>query len=302
MQLGRSELPVPVIALGCMRLNSLSKQTAADFIHGALDLGANFFDHADIYGGGACETVFAEAIGMNPGVRETIILQSKCGIRQGAYDFSREYILESTEGILRRLRTEYLDLLLLHRPDTLMEGEELAEAFSSLHASGKVRYFGVSNMNPFQIQLLQRYLAQPIQVNQLQLSLTNAGMISSGLHTNMLDDASVNRDGGVLEFCRLQDITIQPWSPFQYGFFEGVFLGNKKFPALNKKIDELAEKYGVSATAIVIAWLLRHPAKFQPVTGTTNLARLRDCIAGTEIKLSREEWYALYLAAGNTLP
>ena len=240
---------------------------------------------------------------MNETVREKMILQSKCGIRPGvAFDFSKEHILSSVDNSLKRLKTNYLDVLLLHRPDTLAEPEEVADAFQILYESGKVRHFGVSNQNPMQIQLLQKYVKQPLVANQLQFSITNANMITQGLHVNMPDEGAVNRDGSVLDFCRLHDITIQPWSPFQYGFFEGVFLGNEKFPKLNAKIDELAAKYEVSNTTVVMAWLLRHPAKMQPVTGTMNINRLKDCIKATEINLSREEWYEIYLAAGNILP
>jgi predicted oxidoreductase len=298
--LGKSGLNVPAIAVGCMRMGSPAD--AERFVNAALELGANFFDHADIYGGGKCEEIFAEAVKMSPSVREKLIIQSKCGIRRGMYDFSKEHILSSVDGILKRLRTEYLDVLLLHRPDALCEPEEVAEAFDELYNAGKVRNFGVSNHNPGQIKLLQKYLRRPIVANQLQLSLTNATMITRGLHVNMQDGDAVDRDGGVLDFCRLNDITIQPWSPFQYGFFSGVFLGSDKYPKLNQKIDELAAKYGVSNTTIALAWLLRHPAKFQPVTGTMNIDRLRDCVKATEITLSREDWYSLLLAAGNTLP
>lgn len=303
IQLGSSDLQVPVIAVGCMRMNGLSQTEAEKFIHMAMDNGANFFDHADIYSGGACEEIFSEAIQMNASLREKMILQSKCGIVPGKmFDFSKEHILESVDGILKRLKTDYLDVLLLHRPDALVEPEEVAEAFDKLQQEGKVRNFGVSNQNPMQIQLLQKSLKQPIIANQLQMSITNANMVSQGLHVNMLDDAAVNRDGSVLDYCRLNSITIQPWSPFQYGFFEGVFLGNEKFPKLNAKIDEIAEKYGVSNTTIAIAWILRHPANMQPVTGTMNIGRLLDCIKATEIKLTREEWYQIYLSAGNILP
>ncbi|NDL68551.1 aldo/keto reductase [Anaerotalea alkaliphila] len=301
--LGKSGMQVPAIAVGCMRINGLDKSEAEHFVQSALEEGAVFFDHADIYGRGTCEEIFAEAVHMGDAVREKIILQSKCGIRPGvAFDFSKEHILSSVEGSLRRLKTDYLDVLLLHRPDALVEPEEVAEAFDLLHSSGKVRHFGVSNQNPMQMQLLQKHLRQPIVANQLQLSITNANMISQGLHVNMLDDAAVNRDGSVLDFCRLNDISIQPWSPFQYGFFEGVFLGSDKFPELNAKIDELAEKHGVPGTTIAMAWLLRHPAKMQPVTGTMNVQRLKDCAKATEVRLSREEWYEIYLAAGNVLP
>lgn len=303
INLGKSELRVPVMAVGCMRINGLDKHEAERFVRTALDIGANFFDHADIYGGGVCEEIFADAIQMNADVREKIILQSKCGIRKGvAHDFSKDHILKSVDGILSRLKTDYLDVLLLHRPDALVEPEEVAEAFDILEGSGKVRAFGVSNQNPMQIQLLKKFVKQPLVANQLQLSVTNATMISQGLHVNMLDDTAVNRDGSVLDFCRLNDITIQPWSPFQYGFFDGVFLGSERFPELNAKIDEIAARYGVRNTTIAMAWLLRHPAKMQPVTGTMNTERLKDCARAADLTLTREEWYEIYLAAGNDLP
>jgi predicted oxidoreductase len=302
MRLGSSTLEVPVVAVGCMRINSLEKNEAERFVQTALEQGANFFDHADIYGGGSCEEIFADALHMNADVREKIILQSKCGIRKGMFDFSKEHILHSVDEILKRLKTDYLDTLLLHRPDALMEPEEVAEAFDILESTGKVRHFGVSNQNPMQIQLLQKYVKQPIVANQLQLSITNANMISTGLNVNMENDSAINRDGSVLDFCRLNDITIQPWSPFQYGFFEGVFLGNEKFPELNQKIDEIAAKYEVSNTTIAIAWLLRHPAKMQPVIGTMNVDRLIECCRASEIHLTREEWYEIFRAAGNILP
>lgn len=302
MKLGSSSLEVPVVAVGCMRINSLEKADAERFVQTAIEEGANFFDHADIYGSGSCEEIFAEAIHMNSEIRENIILQSKCGIRQGMFDFSKEHILNSVDGILKRLKTDYLDILLLHRPDALVEPEEVAEAFEQLENSGKVRHFGVSNQNPMQIQLLKKFVKQPLVANQLQLSITNTTMIQSGINVNMENDAAINRDGSILDFCRLHDITIQPWSPFQYGFFEGVFLGSDKFPELNQKIDEIAEKYAVSNTTIAIAWLLRHPAHMQPIIGTMNINRLKDCIQASDVQLTREEWYAIYRAAGNILP
>lgn len=302
IKLGATSLEVPVVAVGCMRINSLNPAEAERFVQTALEEGANFFDHADIYGAGACEEIFAEAIHMNASIRENIILQSKCGIRQGSFDFSKEHILNSVDSILQRLKTEYLDVLLLHRPDALVEPEEVAEAFDQLHRSGKVRHFGVSNQNPMQIQLLQKYVKQPLVANQLQLSITNANMISAGINVNMENHSSVNRDGSVLDFCRLNDITIQPWSPFQYGFFEGVFLGSDKFPELNQAIDRIAAKYEVSNTTIAVAWLLRHPAQMQPIIGTMNIERLKDCIKAGDIRLTREEWYEIYRAAGNILP
>ena len=302
MKLGNSSLEVPVVAVGCMRINSLDKAGAEHFVQTALEEGANFFDHADIYGGGECEEIFADAIHMNDDIREKILLQSKCGIRNGMFDFSKEHILSSVDGILSRLKTDYLDTFLLHRPDALVEPEEVAEAFDLLESSGKVRHFGVSNQNPMQIELLKKYVKQPLIANQLQLSITNSTMISSGINVNIENDAAVNRDGSILDYCRLHDITIQPWSPFQYGFFEGVFLGSDKFPELNQKIDEIAEKYSVSNTAIAIAWLLRHPAQMQPVIGTMNIERLKDCCKAADIRITREEWYEIYRAAGNVLP
>lgn len=303
IELGKSGMQVPNIAVGCMRMNGIEKKEAEKFVEKSMELGANFFDHADIYGAGECEKIFAEVSHMSPSIREKMFLQSKCGIKPGImFDFSKEHILNSVDGILKRLNTEYLDILLLHRPDALVEPEEVAEAFDQLHTSGKVRYFGVSNQKPMQIQLLQKFVKQPIIANQLQLSITNANMISNGLEVNMLTDKSADRDGSVLDFCRLHDITIQPWSPYQYGFFEGVFLGNDKFLKLNETINRIAEKYNVSNTTIVMAWLLRHPAKMQPVTGTMNADRLEEICKASDLYLSREEWYEIYLSAGNILP
>lgn len=302
IKLGCSDLEVPIIAVGCMRINSLDNAEAEKFIQTAIEEQANFFDHADIYGNGKCEEIFSNAINMNADKREKLIIQSKCGIRKGMFDFSKEHIIESVEGSLKRLKTDYLDVLLLHRPDALVEPEEVAEAFDLLENSGKVRHFGVSNQNPMQIQLLQKSLKQPIIANQLQLSITNSNMISNGINVNMENSSAINRDGSILDYCRLNSITIQPWSPFQYGFFEGVFLGNNKFPELNRKIDEIAEKYNVSNTTITIAWILRHPAHMQPISGTMNIKRLKDICKATDIQLTREDWYEIYRAAGNVLP
>lgn len=302
MKLGTSDLNVPVLALGCMRLSGADRAQAEKFVATAMELGLNFFDHADIYGGGECERVFA-SIQKSLGIRrEDILLQSKCGIVPGTmFDFSKAHILEAVDGILERLNTDYLDVLLLHRPDALMEPEEVAEAFDILESSGKVRHFGVSNQDPNTILLLQKYVRQPLVANQLQLSVTNATLISQPMNMNIQDGLYPSLDNGTLNFCRLHDITVQPWSPFQYGFFEGVFLGSEKFPELNKTIDAIAEAHGVTNTAIALAWLLRHPAHFQPVTGTINPQRIRDC-AAVDVQLSRREWYEIYLAAGHRLP
>lgn len=303
INIGNGTINAAEISLGCMRINSLSQNEAEILIKTAMEQGVNFFDHADIYAKGEAESFFAKAINMNATIREKMILQTKCAIRPGVcFDFSKEHILKSVDGSLKRLNTDYVDVLLLHRPDTLMEPEEVAEAFRELKASGKVKHFGVSNQNPYQIALLNKYLDDKILINQLQLSITNCGMIDAGINVNMLVDEGINRDGGILEYCRLNDITIQAWSPFQYGFFEGVFIGSEKYPLLNQTIDKIAEKYNVTNNAIAIAWILRHPAKIQPIVGTTNKQRLLEICKASDISLTREEWYEIYMAAGKKLP
>ena len=300
--LNNTNLSIPEIGMGCMRIVELENADAVkSWVDTALEHGINFFDHADIYGKGRCEELFGQVL--TPSLREKIILQSKCSIRPGiAFDFSKEHILNSVDGILKRLNTEYLDILLLHRPDALMEPEEVADAFRILKENGKVRHFGVSNQTPMQMELLSKYCDEPLLINQLQLSIAHCPMINSGINANMYNDSGINRDGGVLEYCRLKDITIQAWSPFQYGMFEGIFLGNEKFAELNKVIDDLAEKYNVTNSAIAVAWILRHPAGIQTIVGTTNKDRIAQISKASEIRLTREEWYALYMAAGNKLP
>ncbi|EAF4777952.1 aldo/keto reductase family oxidoreductase [Listeria monocytogenes] len=300
--IGNSALTASEISLGCMRMADLSKEDANKVINTALENGIDFFDHADIYGGGKSEEVFADAIDMNATIREKMILQSKCGIRQGFFDFSKEHIIASVEGSLKRLKTDYLDTLLLHRPDTLFEQEEVAAAFTELEKSGKVRHFGVSNQNPGQIELLKKYVDQELIANQLQFSIMHTGMIDTGFNVNMTIDPSLDRDGGILEYSRLNNMTIQAWSPFQYGFFEGVFLDNDKFPELNKVIDKIAADKGVTNSAIAVAWIQRHPASFQTVVGTMNPGRIADIAKASDVTLSREEWYEIYRAAGNQLP
>ncbi len=289
------------IALGCMRISAMDIKDAEKLILTAVENGVMLFDHADIYGGGKSEEVFGKAI--TPSMREKLIIQTKCGIVSGKmFDFSYEHITRSVEGSLKRLGTDYIDVLLLHRPDALMEPDEVARAFDELKSSGKVRHFGVSNQNPSQIQLLLNSLDMPLCANQLQFSIMHTPMIQSGINVNMYNDSAINRDGGVLDYCRLNKITVQPWSPMQYGFFKGCFIDNEEFPELNATLSSIAEKYGVSKTTIAFACILRHPPKMQPVTGTTNLTRLADCIKATEITLSREEWYEIYKSAGNILP
>ena len=298
-----TQLEVSNIIMGCMRLNSLSLNEAQRHIETALAAGINMFDHADIYGGGECEELFAKAVNLKGTMREKLVIQSKCSIKNGYYDFSKEYILEAVDGILKRLHTEYLDILLLHRPDALMEPEETAEAINQLKEAGKVRYFGVSNQNPMQIELLQKYIKEKLLFNQLQFSLVHTPLIDSNMSVNMNIDQSIDRTLGTLEYCRLKDITIQAWSPFQKGFFEGAFLGDlKHYAELNQMIDLLAQKYEVTPSAIAVAWLTRHPADIQVILGTTKDSRMLEGCCGSWIPLTREEWYGLYKAAGNMIP
>lgn len=301
IELGKSGIEVPTIAVGCMRISNMSKESMAVFINTAIENGAYFFDHADIYDGGKCENLFGEVVSSS--LRDKLIIQTKCGIVPGKmFDFSYEHIIRSAEESLKRLKTDYIDVFLLHRPDALVEPDEVARAFDELKASGKVRAFGVSNQNPYQMQLLQNSLDMPLCVDQLQFGIMHTPMIQAGINVNMYNDSAVGRDGGVLDYCRLNKITVQPWSPVQYGFFEGCFIDNEKFPELNRTMDEIAGRYGVNKNTIAFAWILRHPAKMQPVTGTTNIDRLKDYIKATEISLTREEWYDIYRAAGNILP
>lgn len=302
LTLGTSGLDVSEISLGCMRIAGMAPDAVDALLTASLDAGIDFYDHADIYGGGKSEEVFAQSVARLGLDRSKLVLQSKCGIRKGFFDFSREHILSSVDGILARLKTDYLDVLLLHRPDALIEPDEVAAAFVALQESGKVRHFGVSNFNPGQVELLQASLPMKLQANQLQFSLTNTGMIDRGLNVNMEISRSVDRDGGILDYCRLKKITIQPWSPFQYGFFEGVFIGNPKFPELNAALDAMSAQFGVTPTTLAIAWILRHPARMQPIVGTTSPERVRQIAQASAIALSREQWYELYRAAGNTLP
>ena len=300
-----NKLEASAVAMGCMRISGMERADVANLVKTAVDGGINFFDHADIYGGGKSETVFATAVKDLAIPREKLLIQTKCGINKndGTFDFSRNHIVASIEDSLKRLETDYIDVFLLHRPDTLMEPEEVAEAFEILHKAGKARYFGVSNHNAGQIRLLNKYLGgNKLVANQLQFSPAHTGMIDVGLNVNMTNPPSADHDGSVLEFCRLEDITIQAWSPFMYGFFDGVFLGSEKFPELNKVIDGIAEEKGVTAEAVVVAWILRHPAGMQVIPGTTNAERLKGICEGCGFEMSRAEWYGIYKAAGNKLP
>ena len=304
INLGKNGLLASEISLGCMRMARLSDGEATNMIQTAIESGIDFFEHADIYGAGASEEIFARGLKETGTKREDILLQTKCGIRPdlGMFDFSKEHIITSVEKSLKRLQTDYIDVLALHRPDTLMEPTEVAEAFDELYRSGKVKHFGVSNQTPMQMELLQKDIDQKLIVNQLQFGIMHTGMIDAGFNANMKTPGSFDHDGGILEYCRLKDITIQAWSPYQFGFFEGPFLGNEKFPVLNAKIDEIAAKYGVTNTTIATAWILRHPAKIQTVVGTMNPTRIKEISEASKITLTRQEWYEIYRAAGNVLP
>jgi predicted oxidoreductase len=290
------------IIMGCMRIKSLSLTEIDTLIKTALDQGINFFDHADMYGGGTSESLFAQAIGMNSSIREKMIIQSKCCIRNGFYDASKEHILESVNGSLERLKTDHLDVLLLHRPDALIEPEEVAEVFDVLHKSGKVNHFGVSNFNSTQIELLKKYVSYPIIINQLQYSVVHTPMLDEGMAANMFIDQSIERTGHILDYCRLNDLTIQAWSPFQKGFFEGPFFLDSKYAALNEALTKYGEPYGLDVTGAAVAWITRHPANMQVILGTTQPKHLIEGCKGSDVPMTRQEWYGIYKAAGNMIP
>jgi predicted oxidoreductase len=303
-----TDLTVPAIVTGVMRIQEKTDAEVRELFDASLAAGINFFDHADIYGEGAahgCEARFAEALQLTPSQRADIVLQTKAGIvKDGPYfDFSYDHLIEAVDGSLAALGTDYIDILLLHRPDALVEPEEVARAFDELSAAGKVLNFGVSNHTPGQIELLKRYVRQPLVANQVQLSITHAPIITQGVAMNMAGvEQSISRDVGILDYCRLHDITIQAWSPFQAGFFTGVFLGNPDYPELNAVIDRLAAAYDVPAEAIATAWLTRHPAQLQVVLGTTSPERITAAAKGADVVLTRPEWYELYRAAGHLVP
>ena len=302
INLGSCGLPASALGLGCMRMGSLDAKEAAAVLTACVENGITFFDHADIYGGGKSEEAFAAGLYEAGISRDRILVQSKCGIRQGQYDFSKEHLVKSVEGILRRLKTEYLDVLALHRPDALVEPEEVAEVFDALHRSGKVRYFGVSNHHAMQLELLSKYLHQRLIVNQLQFSPAHTGLIDCGMHVNMKTSASVQHDGMLLDYCRLNNVTIQAWSPFQYGMIEGPFFDNPDFAGLTKVIRRIAAEHSVSDSACVVAWILRHPARIQVLAGSMSPSRIADMAKAESTTLSREEWYEIYRAGGNMLP
>ena len=297
------ECEVSQVALGCMRIADKTDKEMDFYLNNAVELGINYFDHADIYGRGKCEEVFGAALGRNPNLRDKIYIQTKCSIVPGSmYDFSKEHIISAVDGSLKRLGVDSIDVLLLHRPDLLMEPSEVAEAFEELETKGKVKAFGVSNHSPLQIELLQREMKQKLSINQMQLSITNANMIASGANVNLPCEDGVNYDGYLRDYCRLKGITIQPWSPLQYGFIAGSFLTNDKYEKLNATIEELSEKYGITPTGMAIAWLMRLPDKMQPVVGSTNPERIKAVAEAADVTISREDWYRIYREAGYRLP
>ena len=303
--LGQDDKELSEVVLGMMRIKDKSVKEVEELVETALSVGINAFDLADIYGRGRCEELLGLVLKNRPDLREEMWIQSKCGIRIEEFtyfDFSKEYILQSVDGILERLQVDYLDSLLLHRPDALMESDQVAEVFDLLYKQGKVRDFGVSNQNPMMMELLKKDVKQPLAVNQLQLSAAFTPGFESGFHVNMEDSQAAMRDGSIFEYCKLHDVVIQAWSVLQFGYFKGNFVGNEKFQALNQVLDRLAIKYGVTSSTIAISWILRYPAKMQAVVGTTNPKHLREVSQAANFSLTRKEWYEIYLAAGNNLP
>lgn len=305
IKFGERQKEVSEVVLGLMRISEMTVDQVEELIESALAVGINAFDIADCYGHGKCEQILGEVLKCRPDLREKMWIQSKCGIRMEEFtyfDFSKEHILEAVDGILERLNVDYIDSLLLHRPDALMEPVEIAEAFDLLKAQGKVIDFGVSNQNPMMMALIQKDVNQPLVANQLQLSAAFTPSFDAGFHVNMKQEAGIVRDSSIFEYCRLHDVVIQAWSVLQFDYFGGVFLGSEKYPELNQGLNRLAEKYHVSPSAVAIAWVLRYPAKMQAVIGTTKKARVAEAARAAEIQLTRKEWYEIYLAAGNDLP
>ena len=303
--LGQDDKELSEIVLGMMRIEDKSVKEVEELVETALSVGINAFDSADIYGRGRCEELLGLVLKNRPDLREEMWIQSKCGIRIEEFtyfDFSKDYIIKSVDRILQRLKIDHLDSLLLHRPDALMESDQVAEAFDLLYKQGKVRNFGVSNQNPMMMELLKKDVKQPLAVNQLQLSAAFTPGFESGFHVNMEDSQAAMRDGSIFEYCQLHDVVIQAWSVLQFGYFKGNFVGNEKFQALNQVLERLAIKYGVTSSTIAISWILRYPAKMQAVVGTTNPKHLREVSQAANFSLTRKEWYEIYLAAGNNLP
>ena len=310
IKIGNTNFSGSAIALGIMRMNKLTVDEAVKVLETAHETGINYIDSADVYGHGKSEEIFGEALQKSSLKRDDFYIQSKTGIYENPkldykttrYDFSKKYLINAVDGILFRMKIDYLDSLLLHRPDALMDPAEVGAAFDELQRDGKVRHFGVSNFNPMQVDLLQAGVSQRLLINQLQLSVMHTGPIDFNIHTNMTDERSIDHDRGVLDYSRLHNMTVQAWSPFQYGQIEGNFIGNPKFPEVNKALQKVADQKGVSKNAVAAAWILRHPANTQVIIGTMTPAHIIDSAKGADISLTAQEWYDIYLAAGNDLP
>lgn len=301
--LGNTNWQVSAVAFGTWRMNKITTDQAVNAIDAAVDCGINFIDSSDVYGRGASETILGEALKNTKVQREKLFIQTKGGIiSHQRYDFSKKHLIEAVDASLMRMKLDYIDSYVLHRPDALMDPVEVADTFDQLVTEGKVRHFGVSNFNREQFSLLQSATHQKLLVNQLEFGLKHTEMIDHGIHTNMSDTRSIDHDGEFLEYARRKNITIQAWSPFQLSNYGGLFINNPDYPELNQALQNLADKYHVSKNAIALAWILRHPASFQVLIGSMNPEHIKDSAKGADITLTRQEWYDLYLAAGNTLP
>ena len=306
IEFGQEKDKVSQVILGTMNVSSLSQNEADGFLKASLEEGINFWDTADCYADGGSEESLGKVFAANPGLRDKVFLQSKCGIRNDKdlkwFDFSGEHILEAVDASLKRLQTDHLDCLLLHRPDVLMEPDEIADAFRLLHKTGKVRYFGVSNQNPVMMSRLQKATKYRLAANQMQISAAFTPMFDAMLHVNMQQEAGIMRDGGVLEYCADNDCAIQAWSPLRYGYFEGILIGDEKYARLNQILERIAAEQKVSSTAVALAWILKYPAKMQVVIGTTKTERMKEAAKATEVELTKKQWYEIYQGAGNELP
>jgi predicted oxidoreductase len=293
---------IPNLIMGCMRIAQVEKHALERLIIGAIENGVTYFDHADFYGDGASEERFSEFTQLHPDLRESIQIQSKFGICKGYYNSSYEHIIFSANNSLKKLKIDYLDALLIHRPDVLVEPEEVARAFEELSTSGKVRHFGVSNHTPSQIEVLKQAVGQKLIINQLQLGIMHTGMIDQGINVNTKFEGSMDRDGAVLDYCKINNLIIQAWSPMQFGFIEGAFIDNPNYPTINNAMEDVAQKYGITKTALAVAWIARIPAMIQIVSGSTKLNRIKEMCIGANTRIEREDWYKIYKAAGNNLP
>ncbi|WP_226665495.1 aldo/keto reductase [Metabacillus litoralis] len=322
MPLKKREITDSRIILGCMgfgggwNADPITNEhiiQAEKAIDAAQSAGITMFDHADIYTMGKAEKVFGEIVKTRPSLRENVVIQSKCGIRfqdelgPQRYDFSKKHILTSVDGILDRLHTDYIDILLLHRPDPLIEPEVVAEAFEELKASGKVRHFGVSNMTAAQMKFLDVYSPEQMIVNQLEMSLKRNDFVEQGILVNQKAGNEMNFADGILEHCRLENVQIQAWSPLANGMYTGRKVENLSEADIKtiELVKQMADEKNTTKEAIVLGWLMRHPAIIQPVIGTTNPERINNCGEAVQIskEMTREEWYSLFTTArGHKMP